>query len=60
MSDNDDNDEHPLNILFISITLLVFYFEISGKDNNDEQPKNILFILVTLLVFHLEIVNNTQ
>ena len=47
--------KHPLSIIYILVTLLVFHFEISGKDDNDEHPINILLILVTLLVFHFEI-----
>ena len=32
-----DNDEHPLNILYILVTLLVFHLDISGKFNNDNN-----------------------
>ena len=49
---------HPENILFISVTLLVFHFDISGNDDNDEHPENIYFIFVTLLVFHVDISGN--
>ena len=39
----------------MSVTLLIFHFEISGKYDNDEQPQNILLKLVTLFVFQFEI-----
>ena len=39
----------------MSVTLLVFHFEISGIDVKEEQLKNIPLIFVMLLVFHLEI-----
>ena len=48
MSGKNDNEEHPLNIQLILVTLLVFHFDISGKDINDEQPLNIQLISVTL------------
>ena len=30
-------EEHPENISLISVSLLVFHFEISGNDDNDEH-----------------------
>ena len=33
----EDNFQQQENINLISVTLLVFQFEISGKDDNDEQ-----------------------
>ena len=42
-------------MLLISVTLIVFHFEISGNDINDEHSQNKDFILITLLVFHFEI-----
>ena len=39
----------------MSITLVVFHFDISGKDINDEHPLNIPLKLVLIFVFHLEI-----
>ena len=39
----------------ISVTLLVFHFEISGKDFNDEHPENNPFIFAICSVFHFEI-----
>ena len=38
MSGNDDKDEHLSNIQLISLTLVVFHFEMSGNDDNDEHP----------------------
>ena len=55
---NNDNDLHPLNMLFILVILEVFYLEISSNNDNDSLPKNILFIFLTLEVFHLEISGN--
>ena len=43
------------NIPCISITLLVFHFDISSSDCNKEQLEKILFIFVISLIFHLEI-----
>ena len=34
----------------MSVTLLVFHFEISDNDDNDEHPLNIHLILITLLI----------
>ena len=38
-SGNDCNDEQSENILFISVTLEVFHFDISGNDINELQPE---------------------
>ena len=40
----DTNDEHSLNILYISTTLLVFHLEISGKEINLEHPLKLIKI----------------
>ena len=46
ISGKDDNDEHPENILLISLTLTVFHLEISSKDDKYEHPeKNITHII---------------
>ena len=45
---HESYDEQLKHIKYISITLLVFHFEISGKDNNDEQFLNIWLIIVIL------------
>ena len=50
ISGNDNNEEHPLNIYFISVTFEVSQFDISGKDDNDEHPQNIYFISVILSI----------
>ena len=55
---NDDKEEQPENIQFISLTLSVFHLDISGNDDKDEQPENIPFIYLTLSVFHLDISGN--
>ena len=34
---NNENGLHPLNILFISVTLSVFHLEMSGNFDNEEQ-----------------------
>ena len=39
----------------MSLTLLVFHFEISGIDDNDSHPLNIKFKLVALLEFQFVI-----
>ena len=41
ISGNDNNEEHPLKILFIFTKFLIFHFEILGKDCNDKQFINI-------------------
>ena len=38
ISGKDNNDKHSSNICFLSVTLLVFHFEISGKYDNDKHP----------------------
>jgi hypothetical protein len=48
ISGNDINDEHSLNIQFISSTLIVFHLDISGNDTNDENPENIKLISIRL------------
>ena len=37
ISGNGSKDEHPKNNPSISVTLLVFHFEILGNDFNDER-----------------------
>ena len=41
---NDDKEEQPENIQFISLTLSVFHLDISDNDDKDEQPENIQLI----------------
>ena len=38
----------------ISVILIVFHFDISGKDFNDEQFSNKAKKLLTLVIFHLD------
>ena len=45
-------------MLFISSTLLVLNFYISGNDDNDLKSEKIAFIFITLLVFHFDISGN--
>ena len=42
-------------MILISIALLIFQLEISGKLFNNKQPANIPDILIKLDVFHLDI-----